>query len=120
MNKKIAEKWAKALKSGKYKQGKHMLQEGDNSYCCLGVLCKIAPPELVKLTPSGYVVGGDLNAQQAVMQWAGIKTDQCRISKLGVSLVQMNDGDDPEDSGPIKPRSFKQIAQFIRAYAEDL
>jgi hypothetical protein len=41
VNKKIKDKWVKALRSGKYKQGKGYLRadEGDGEcYCCLGVL----------------------------------------------------------------------------------
>lgn len=35
-------KWVKALRSGKYKQGKGQLfQKEDNQYCCLGVACVI-------------------------------------------------------------------------------
>lgn len=30
-------KWVKALRSGKYKQGKYYLYAGDGTYCCLGV-----------------------------------------------------------------------------------
>lgn len=40
MNKALAMKWVKALRSGKYKQGKTFLKKGDK-YCCLGVLCDI-------------------------------------------------------------------------------
>ncbi len=32
--------WVDALRSGKYKQGKSVLNES-NYYCCLGVLCEI-------------------------------------------------------------------------------
>ena len=42
MKKSIADKWIRALRSGKYKQGTRVLHnEGNNTYCCLGVLCKI-------------------------------------------------------------------------------
>lgn len=40
MTKKIAMKWVKALRSGKYKQAKHRLKSAEG-YCCLGVLCEI-------------------------------------------------------------------------------
>ena len=36
-------KWAKALRSGKYAQGRGTLRNGDN-FCCLGVLCDIVAP----------------------------------------------------------------------------
>ena len=41
MNKTIKKKWLKALRSGRYKQGKQYLRNSDNTYCCLGVLAKV-------------------------------------------------------------------------------
>lgn len=41
MTEQQALKWTEALRSGKYKQGKHYLRVDDN-YCCLGVLCEIS------------------------------------------------------------------------------
>ena len=38
--KKQAQKWADALRSGKYKQGRCQLQSEDG-YCCLGVACDV-------------------------------------------------------------------------------
>lgn len=38
--KKQAQKWADALRSGKYKQGMRQLQS-DSGYCCMGVACDI-------------------------------------------------------------------------------
>lgn len=38
MNKKDKQKWVKALRSGKYKQGKYKLHnKSDDTFCCLGV-----------------------------------------------------------------------------------
>ena len=45
MNKTIMKKWVKALRSGKYKQGRGTLcqvdKKGNESFCCLGVLCDL-------------------------------------------------------------------------------
>lgn len=41
MTKRKAMEWVKALRSGKYKQGKHYLKY-NNEYCCLGVLADIS------------------------------------------------------------------------------
>lgn len=44
MKPEIKEKWLAALKSGKYKQGKHALcrtNDDEKSFCCLGVLCDL-------------------------------------------------------------------------------
>jgi hypothetical protein len=44
MKKYYAQKWIKALRSGKYKQGKFKLYNmHHNTYCCLGVLNEIFP-----------------------------------------------------------------------------
>lgn len=38
--------WLEALRSGKYKQGHERLyNSNDNSFCCLGVLCRVQHPE---------------------------------------------------------------------------
>lgn len=41
MDKEIQDKWVKALRSGKYQQGRRALRTTDNKYCCLGVLCDL-------------------------------------------------------------------------------
>lgn len=43
MNTELARKWVAALRSGKYEQGRGRLYSKiDDTYCCLGVLCKVA------------------------------------------------------------------------------
>lgn len=42
----IKKRWLEALRSGKYQQGKGVLLDKDHNFCCLGVLCDIAGPEL--------------------------------------------------------------------------
>lgn len=37
----IRNAWIKALRSGKYEQGRHVLKDSDAGYCCLGVLCDV-------------------------------------------------------------------------------
>lgn len=44
IKKEVKEKWLKALRSGKYKQGRRQLHK-NGYYCCLGVLCNIVAPE---------------------------------------------------------------------------
>ena len=41
MEKKLAMRWVKALRSGKYKQGTDLLCDAKNQYCCLGVLARV-------------------------------------------------------------------------------
>ena len=40
MDQKLKAKWVKALRSGRYRQGRLKLYR-NGAYCCLGVLCKI-------------------------------------------------------------------------------
>lgn len=41
LNKRVKKLWVDALRSGDYKQGKYVLRDIGNSFCCLGVLCNI-------------------------------------------------------------------------------
>lgn len=46
--KKFKKLWLEALRSGKFKQGKLRLHNlDDNSYCCLGIACRIMHPRRV-------------------------------------------------------------------------
>lgn len=114
MKKFVAIKWVKALRSGKYKQGRRRLKSLDNSYCCLGVLCEIMgiEPELNEdLDSSGSGVsynfnGHSLNVPTTVLSKSGLKDSYGNIDLPGgrVSLVGLND---------VRKRSFKHIAAFI-------
>jgi hypothetical protein len=45
MNQEIKAQWVTALRSGDYKQGTsvlHRVTNGEDTYCCLGVLCDLA------------------------------------------------------------------------------
>lgn len=42
MNPELKTAWLNALKSGDYAKGIHYLHREDNTYCCLGVLRKVA------------------------------------------------------------------------------
>lgn len=77
MNKDIAKKWAEALRSGKYEQGREQLStqyehEDSPRFCCLGVLCEVAKAE-------GAIEKYDPHAPHLppeVRDWAGMKTTQ--------------------------------------------
>lgn len=87
-------KWIKALRSGRYKQGKAELHPTEDTYCCLGVLCKVA-----RIEKSRWEGCGGL--------WDSLN------SELGVScaresrLTKMNDSDG---------WSFKQIADWLEKH----
>lgn len=96
--KKFKEKWVKALRSGKYKQGGGQLyNELDNSYCCLGVACFIVnkknPPS------SGYI--------HSCKSYSD-KIDKLLIgeSPVAIKLSVFND----------QEKSFKWIASYIEKY----
>jgi hypothetical protein len=52
MNKRVMKKWIKALRSGKYKQGKGYLKQFNSKneprHCCLGVLCELYDQQMKK------------------------------------------------------------------------
>lgn len=38
----LQKEWLKALRSGKYKQGRGWLRDAEDGFCCLGVMCELA------------------------------------------------------------------------------
>lgn len=61
LNPEIKTKWLEALRSGEYEQGKgylHYEDQGEQHYCCLGVLCEIAVEQGV-ISPGPSTPGGD-------------------------------------------------------------
>lgn len=114
MKKAIAFKWATALESGEYKQGREALRKG-KSYCCLGVLCDLSKQGVWnKTTYAGsntWEYRSKLDRSEAelpedVEKWAGLKSQSGRVTIGEVtSLANMNDS---------KLFDFKMIAAFIR------
>lgn len=114
MKRDVAKKWVKALRSGKYEQGRGYLREGD-TWCCLGVLCDVLgmkgrtsgdvytfgkysyenlPPKAVKLA--------------GMCSNAGIPTDGARISLGHVPSFSLADAND-------RGVTFPKIADYIEA-----
>lgn len=119
MNKKIKKLWVKALRSGKYKQGKGQLRT-KNSFCCLGVLCDLHNKKNKennwKKDEDGYsdfsYLGSEASLPEIVQEWAELKDDNPDITisqKVNTTLAQINDG----VLGIIKSKNFKQIANII-------
>ena len=107
-------KWVKALRSGRYKQGKRRLKQ-DDRYCCLGVLCNIS--KVSKWNKSGsYGRKGDREQSalpECVAEWAGMKT-QWGIypgSDQMIGLANLND---------TQNYTFEQIADIIEKNYKDL
>lgn len=126
MNKTVAKMWAKALRSGKYRQGKHYLKQrrGDDTlHCCLGVLCELHNESMKRQSKRGVSVTEEQDKfsfadenkylPSKVVKWAGIG---CEIGTFRsgnnkeMSLSELNDNG----------RSFRQIAQIIERNADRL
>ncbi len=113
MKKDIALKWIKALRSGKFKQGKHALCEvkGKTSkYCCLGVLCHILK------TP--YTKDGELKIYEASQGFLpSTVTRQVGIKNINPMLLN---GEYLTDMNDVGGKSFKEIANVIEDHYEEL
>ena len=128
LNKKVKKKWIKALRSGKYNQGRHGLKvtktyyivgnngqrfkEKHSVFCCLGVLCDISRKELGIKWNEGVLGKVHAFPPKEVIVWAGLEPKQTRDDLLGAwefqpplfqKLAEMN------DSGA----SFAKIAKVI-------
>lgn len=101
MKKEIADKWVSALRSGKYRQSKNVLKRrnkiGDDSYCCLGVLCEVTGQE------------------DNPIYLSLLSHYQCGIASINYdsqyALAKMND---------IEFKTFNQIADYIEQNWESL
>lgn len=130
MRKEIAKKWAKELRSGKYKQGhsylKIHIEDKKPNYCCLGVLCEIynaqmkkQKKKLIKETfdeAMGVYLFGNREdiLPNKIKKWAGVKHGEGKFNnvlKNGIKdLATMN------DCG----YSFSKIASFIEKNSDEL
>jgi hypothetical protein len=136
MKKDIAKKWVKALRSGKYKQGKSFLKQFNNKgqpkHCCLGVLCELYNDTMKKNHKKtisvkcrddshldyGYVTfaNKDDSLPAVVRKWAGIKSEMGtfsyteRIFKRTKCLADLN------DTG----KKFSTIADIIEKNVENI
>lgn len=121
-NKEVIEKWVAALESGDYPQTQGALNttddDGNHSYCCLGVLCELAADEgLIEpadhygayaYTEYGveYMEGGVL--PPPVRGWAGLRysNPDVAVNDERRSLTALNDRD---------MLTFPVIADIIRS-----
>jgi len=109
----IKNKWVKALRSGDYKQSQDQLKDSVG-FCCLGVLCDLAPRKVGEWEGDGTIFNGnECDLSESVMKWSGVCSADGDLPKKrsGIaSLANLN------DSG----RSFKQIANVIEKHWETL
>lgn len=100
-----ARKWVKALRSGKYKQGKECLRNGER-FCCLGVACELAKD-------SGVIkkyFGTDQFMPEKVREWLGLISDSGECACGTESLATANDNG----------ITFFEIADLIESEPEGL
>ena len=145
MNKEIADKWIAALRSGKYKQGKGNLktvdEDNNESFCCLGVLCDIAPKELAEFETkkdpesrnifnSRYIkdkMHGGLRScslPESIKEWAGMFDCSGRLRDHKKYIATKNEDQEKyaviwalnDDVG----MSFEEIADIIEEKWEDI
>lgn len=112
------QQWIKALRSGKYEQGRERLRDG-NKFCCLGVLCDISKQgkwetaydgEEEYTSPEGAC---EVNLPRFVQKWAGVWSGSglFHMQKKQVTLVNLND---------VTKLNFEQIAEVIEENWESL
>lgn len=101
-------RWVEALRSGKYKQAKHVLRNGDNGMCCLGVLAEIAGCDW-KRGDGWFADGEGQTAPKRAKAFVGLrennggwKDDQC--------LSDQND----------RGKTFSEIADIIESEPDGL
>lgn len=100
MDKQVKTAWLKALRGGRYKQGKSDLVNESGEYCCLGVLARIQGAKKEEILNMSFL-DGDL-AKYA----AGLRKESQN------KLANMNDG--VSFSGEkIPASSFLEIADYI-------
>lgn len=78
MNPEIKQRWVKALRSGKYTQGRTVMVDsirGKDKFCCLGVLCDIQEPNRVMWGPNT----DNGNAVPPSSLKAGLSTDDTHL-----------------------------------------
>lgn len=111
MKRSIARKWAKALESGEYKQGKEQLRNGDN-FCCLGVLCNLHAqehPEFAAKQKKKKAYDGEEGLTPTVVcEWSEINYNPS-VGGVG-NLARLND----------EGASFLEIAKIIRKHWKEL
>ena len=119
MNQEIKAQWITALRSGDYRQGQGALRrktDGEDTFCCLGVLCELAVEAGVIEAPKysttgvwGYGAPAHMGATSVlpmeVQEWSGV--DSCGMfgGVVECSLTELN------DNGTV----FSRIADVIEA-----
>jgi len=113
MNKNIAMKWVKALRSGDYIQGNGQLKTEDGKFCCLGVLCEVTKKQsgfinYTKMNDNYKQHNGGLPVK--IRKYLEMESHNGTLSRFKMCLTEMNDAG----------RSFNKISDIIENYWEKL
>jgi hypothetical protein len=131
MDAQLKAKWVEALRSGEFKQAQSELHDTRNdSYCCLGVLCKVVGAEW---TSFDVEVEGEDGIYIATRDHVPVKDGEMlgdteaeeltplACGKFGIVdqniLIGLNDGKGKEgEPGYQRPMTFPEIADYIEKY----
>ena len=112
MNRKIADKWIAALRSGEFNQTRERLADMRRTeHCCLGVLCELAIKDDVEMEVFAsvdartYFDGDDALLPERVAEWAGMSSRDGALPGF-FTLADLNDDG----------RSFEDIADVIEEH----
>lgn len=121
MKAEVLKLWTDALRSGDYVQGQKRLKTGNNTFCCLGVLCDLyakANPETSRWVPTddgqqAFATDGDdvslFWLPVSVIEWAGLKGGSKHENRATrIMLPNHNDGG----------AKFEEIATMIEGYQQ--
>jgi hypothetical protein len=106
MKQDIKEKWLTALRSGNYKQGRFVLRNPLDQYCCLGVLCDISS--------LGNWVSFNTYFQYTT-KTSGNAEGLCFLPEEVEYSLQLpyNEESKLSDMNDVERMSFEQIANYI-------
>ena len=107
--KKQFQDWLKALRSGKYQQGKGSLNPAIGKFCCLGVACDITIPENLKRNEDGLIKGNKFlfglfpSDQSDAPEWL-MELPHDFLKRTGIPITVLNDD---------RHFSFEEIAEVL-------
>lgn len=122
MNRRVKKKWVEALRSGEFDQAEGVLCDGNNGYCCLGVLSELAVREgkaekWLKEDRRNVWYGkkrgdaDDVFLPRSVRRWAGLDSDNPSVPN-GYATGSMSSLASLNDYG----RTFEEIADLIEQH----
>lgn len=125
------EEWVKALRSGRYKQGKNRLRSRDGDqlrYCCLGVACNLAKLNWREAEEDDYynsygIADADSNVVINWVNWAFSETAEDDLQKAlradSVLAAQWEQYEDWTAAAYVDLRFFKVDTADVLVYLND-